>query len=107
MDLSSAPFWNDLVAARDELSLVALAKRFDVTPGAIARAFVERGIAKVPHPAQSPEDDVSDDEPRAWEVWLRGDTRPRVVFAASFEKALVGAMARGEVRSVVLLGPAL
>lgn len=112
-DIESAPWWPDLVAARDEHTLGELAARFGTTVVAIVLAFKRRGIAKasnVPrasHPRLLRKPARAPAAASAWEVRFRGEDRPRVLLADDFATALGLARSRGDVVAVTLLGPAL
>ena len=127
--IEAAPWWPELLAVRDQLSVSELAARFGTTVVAIVLAFKRLGVAKTaqakggtpPSAKLSPrakkilESRVPSSglavravtAVRVWEVRFRGEDRPRVLVASDFSSALSVAMKRGDVASVALLGPAL
>ena len=127
--LESLEWWPDLVALKDELSLRELARRFDVTPGAIAAAIRRTGVSRRPSPpgpktstarvappaaARAPlPDPVSPGSPNskglAWAVTFAGaQAGPTpVVIAASIGDALIAARRTAEPVGIQLLGPVL
>lgn len=111
-DIESAPWWPDLLAARDAYTLGELAARFGTTVVAIVMAFKRHRIAKasnVPRASHPRLMRKSAGVPREqmWQARLRGEDRPRVLLAADFSTALGLARSRGDVIALTLLGPAL
>lgn len=128
--LESLEWWPDVVAAKDELSLRELARRFDVTPGAIAAAIRRTGVARRPSPpgpktagrrtaapvpvatpAASPRVSPMSTNTKgfAWAVTFPGaQVGPgAVVIAGSLNEALEAARRVGEPVGIQLLGPVL
>ncbi len=112
-NIEAAPWWPDLLAARDEGSLGELAERFGTTVVAIVLAFKRCGIAKAAQAPIASHPRLLRKAPKltrslsAWEVRFHRDDRPRVLLAADFVTALGLARSRGDVCAVTLLGPAL
>lgn len=125
--LESLEWWPDLVEAKDELSLRELARRFDVTPGAIAAAIRRTGVARRPSPP-GPKTSVArpvavsrplaparaspvspNSKGYAWAVTFAGAQSglTPVVIAGSIGDALTVARGTAEPVGILLLGPVL
>lgn len=127
--LESLDWWPDLLSAKDELSLRELARKFDVTPGAIAAAIRRTGVSRRPSPpgpktagrkalvAAPVQPAVAPTRPPpsrksdglAWAVTFADAASPStpVVIAGSFDEALAEARRVAEPIGLMLLGRVL
>lgn len=127
--LESLEWWPDLIVAKDDLSLRELARRFDVTPGAIAAALRRTGVSRRPSPpgprsaarkaapvvgaqpaaAGARAHTSANSKTFAWSVTFAGaGTGPAsVVIAPTIADALAAAKRGGDPIGVLLLGPVL